>query len=320
MCALVAVAAASIFAGLIFGSADLGVGSIANLLLGADTPGTEQIVFQLRLHRVLAAFAVGALLALAGVLMQVLLKNPLADPYVLGTSGGAAVAALTITLFGLPGLWVDAGAFAGALLATLLVFFVARDRRGFESGRLLLAGIVLASGFAAAISIMLALAPERGVKGMLFWLMGDFSFARNIGGLWLVLLLAGLLAVSFARDLNVLARGETQARILGQNTNRVQWALFIAGALLTAIAVSTAGPVGFVGLVIPHLMRLVIGSDHRGVVPAAMLAGGALLALADTLARTIVAPIQLPVGALMALIGVPTFLYLLRRDSSRQRY
>ena len=180
---------------------------------------------------------------------------------------------------------------------------------------LLLTGIVLASGFAAVISVMLALAPDQGIKGMLFWLMGDFSLARSASAPLALLALASAVAMLFARDLNTLARGETTARILGQEVMRIQLALFIAGSFLTAVAVSHAGPIGFIGLVIPHLVRLLAGSDHRIVVPGAVLIGGAMLVAADTLARTIAAPLQLPVGALTALIGVPTFLYLMRQQS-----
>ncbi|MEO0998734.1 MAG: iron ABC transporter permease, partial [Pseudomonadota bacterium] len=268
------------------GSADLSLAAVFRAI-GADG-GSDGYIVALRAERAAIAFAVGGLLALAGLSMQVLLRNPLADPYVLGTSGGAAVAALGAGLLGFGGLWVDLSAFAGALGATLLVFTVARRDGGLAPERLLLTGVVLAAGFGAVISVLLALAPDYGIKGMLFWLMGDFSFSRYPGGVWSLLALAAGVAWLYSRDLNVLARGARQAQVLGQAVGRVQLALFVGASLLTAVAVSTAGPVGFVGLVVPHLVRLLAGSDHRIVIPASVLAGGSLLVLADTLARTIV--------------------------------
>ena len=316
---LIALAAAGLAAGaaaLAFGSADLSLREIAVALFDQDAAPGHKLIAQLRLQRAASAFAVGGLLALAGVFMQVLLRNPLADPYVLGTSGGAAVAALLATLAGFTTLAIDFSAFIGAAAATAFVYLVARSGMAVSPARLLLTGIVLASGFAAMISVLLALAPEQGVKGMLFWLMGDFSFSRNAGPVWLLLIVSGTAAMFIARELNVLARGEIQAKILGQNVNRLQAVLFLASALLTAVAVSTAGPIGFIGLVVPHLIRLVVGSDHRRVVPGAILAGGTLMVVADTSARTIVAPLQLPVGALTAFIGVPTFLILMSRTGA----
>jgi iron complex transport system permease protein len=270
----------------------------------------------LRLPRALAAYGTGASLALAGAMMQVLLRNPLADPYILGTSGGAAVAALSVMLAGGSVLLVDISAFAGALGSTFLVFVIARRGGNLAPGRLLLTGVVIAAGWGAVISLMLATSPEANLRGLLFWLMGDFSFAGNpLPGLAVA---AAALAVGLmlARSLNVLSTGDQQATLLGLSVKPVRAGIFILSALLTAVAVTTAGTVGFIGLVVPHLIRLLSGMDHRSLLPGAALAGGALLVVADTVARTIVAPLQLPVGAITAVIGVPLFLFLLSRTAT----
>jgi iron complex transport system permease protein len=245
--------------------------------------------------------------------MQVLLRNPLADPYVLGVSGGASVGALLAMLFGLPLVLINGSAFAGALAATLLVFGLAHGEGAWTATRLLLTGVIVASGCGAIVALLLALAPEAQLRSMVFWLLGDLALA---GSPWpaLTVLAAGLAAsLPFARELNVLARGELAARSLGVPVTRLRTGVQVAASLLTAAAVTTAGSVGFIGLVVPHLTRLALGNDHRLLLPASVLAGGTLLGIADTLARSIVAPLQLPVGVLTALIGVPLFLFLLTR-------
>ena len=214
---------------------------------------------------------------------------------------------------------VDFAAFGGAMAATLLVFSIAHGTGSWAPARLLLTGVVLAAGFSAATTLLLALSPEQNLRGMLFWLMGDLSFAFEPWRvLWLlaVLVVAGTLA---ARHLNVLSRGELQAGIVGMPVVGFRYLVFAAAALATALSVTTVGVIGFIGLVVPHLIRLLAGSDHRIVVPASALAGGTLLVIADTLARTIMAPRQLPVGALTAAIGVPLFLILMSKSrGSRQ--
>lgn len=311
---LLLLALACLAAALATGSESLPPALIAEILAGGGTPGERDLVLELRLPRALSAFAVGGLLALAGVLMQVLLRNPLADPYILGTSGGAAVGALAALSVGLAPWAVDAGAFTGALGAMLIVFLVAHGSGSWTPARLLLTGVVLASGLSAVIGLLLTLSPEQGIHGMLFWLMGDFSFAHAPAPLLVVLAVGTALALAAARELNVLARGETMAAILGQRVAVVQAAIFVGAALLTAVAVTAAGTIGFVGLVVPHMIRLVTGSEHRRVIPAAAVAGGCLLVVADTLARTAMAPRQLPVGTLTALLGVPLFLALMWRQ------
>ena len=313
--ALAIAALVALGASLAVGSIDVGVSAIVRALGGDTTETASAIVRELRLPRALAAFAVGALLALSGALMQVLLRNPLADPYILGISGGAAVGALGAMLAGAASL-VTPAALAGALVSTALVFALARtglDRAPWTTTRLLLTGVVVAAGWGALIALMLTMAPDARVKGMLFWLIGDLGGTTLATPALVVLAVALIGSLAFARDLNVLARGEHFAAALGVSVDRTTLALSALAALATAAAVTTAGSVGFVGLVVPHALRLVIGNDQRVLLPASVLAGGALLVVADTLARTVVAPVQLPVGVITALVGVPVFLALLSR-------
>ncbi len=299
---------------LMVGSLPLSPARVITALMGQGDELARQVIWTVRLPRALAAFAVGGLLAVSGALMQVMLRNPLADPYVLGVSGGAAVAALMGLMAGLGSQQVALPAFAGALGSTGLVFGLARRGGGGNPSRLLLSGVGLAAGWGALVSFLLAIADPARLPGMLFWLMGDLGAVAHPPWLALaVLMLLALLALPLGRSLNVLARGALQAEALGVPVNRLLPAVHVLAALATALAVTVAGSVGFVGLVVPHLLRLVVGNDQRLLIPAAALTGGSLLVLADTLARTIVAPQQLPVGVVTALLGVPVFLYLLNR-------
>lgn len=296
------------------GSVSVTPGEVAAVIFGEGSNLQQTLVLELRLPRTLAAFATGGLLAVAGALMQVLLRNPLADPYVLGLSGGAAVGALLAMLAGLGGLIVSGSAFAGAMLATLMVFGLAHGTGSWTPSRLLLTGVVVAAGWGAVITLMLAISPAQRLPGMLYWLMGDVSYARSPWPALVLLFLVCLLVVPLGRSLNVLARGPMQAAALGVSVRPLEWTIYILASLLTATAVTMAGSIGFVGLVVPHMLRLVLGNDQRLILPACALAGGTLLVLADTLARVVIAPEQLPVGVITALLGVPTFLYLLYRS------
>lgn len=307
-------AGASLLLAVTVGSTHIGAGQAMGALFDHQDPLVRQIILELRLPRALNAFCTGGLLALAGALMQVLLRNPLADPFVLGVSGGAAVAALGAMLAGLGGWMIDASAAGGALAATLLVFGLSHGSGGWTPQRLLLTGVVVAAGAGAMVSLLLSLGEDSRLRGMLFWLMGDLSFASFSRTAPLVLLVVGILAMTGARDLNVLARGDVAAQSLGVPLQPARIALFCATSVLTAAAVTTAGSIGFIGLLTPHLVRLMSGSDHRTLVPASILLGGILLTLADVLARVAAAPRQLPVGALTAIIGVPLFLFLMQRD------
>ncbi|WP_150912458.1 FecCD family ABC transporter permease [Marinobacter halotolerans] len=296
------------------GSASISPSDTFAVLTGSGTPIQQTVLLELRLPRTLTAFATGGLLAVAGALMQVLLRNPLADPYVLGLSGGAAVGALLAMMAGVAGAVVSGSAFAGALLATFLVFGIAHGTGSWTPSRLLLTGVVVAAGWGALIALILAMSPARQLPGMLYWLMGDISPTANPVPALILMLLVCLLVFPLGRSLNVLARGPMQAAALGVSVRPLEWTIYILASLLTATAVTMAGSVGFVGLVVPHMLRLVLGNDQRLILPACALAGGALLVVADTLARVVIAPEQLPVGVITALLGVPTFLYLLHRS------
>ena len=308
---------ASIVVAASIGSVNLGWGQWWNALLD---PGSEfgDLVWRLRLPRAAAAWTVGALLSLSGCLMQVLLRNPLADPYILGVSGGASFAALLGMTLGVSAALLPALAWSGALVSILLVFSLARGEGPWSGTRLLLTGVVTASGWAALISLLLTLGPDGSLRGMLFWLIGDLSYARLPFWALAILVTIFLVCLGMARSLNVLAMGETTARLLGEPTRKLLWVVYLLASVLTATAVSIAGNIGFVGLIVPHLMRLLVGSDHRVLFPAAAMFGGLFLVFSDTLARTVLAPRQLPVGVVTALLGVPLFLLLLNRARVKQ--
>jgi iron complex transport system permease protein len=311
---LATLALAAVAGSLFVGSVALSPRAVLAALGGHGSPLARALVISLRLPRTLAAFATGGLLGLAGALMQVLLRNPLADPYVLGVSGGAAVGALAALLAGLGTVVATGTGFAGALVSMLVVFALAHGRGSWAPTRLLLTGVVIAAGWGAAISLLLALSPATTLRSMLFWLMGDLAY-RGAWGVPLAALAAALvLCTPFARQLNVLARGELRARALGVSVRPLTIGLYVTASLLTAIAVVEAGTIGFVGLIVPHMIRLAGGSDHRLVLPGAALGGGALLTVADLLARSVAAPRALPVGVVTAALGVPLFLYLLLRS------
>ncbi|HJV51014.1 MAG TPA: iron ABC transporter permease [Noviherbaspirillum sp.] len=290
-------------------------------LLRGHPSSLAATLLELRLGRALSAFVTGATLSLAGVMMQALLRNPLADPYVLGVSGGASVGALGAILLFSTSWAIDSAAFAGAIAVALLLFVLARrDLRGGAEGdapMLLLTGVIVAAGCGALVTLMLSIAPEGRLRGMVFWLIGDLSATQPRLLPWLIWLGALGFALRTARAINIVALYAEAAATLGVRVNRLRQGLFLCAALLTASAVSTAGSIGFVGLIVPHACRFAWGSDHRLLLPAATLAGGSFLVLADTLARSIVAPQQLPVGVITALIGVPVFLLQLHHVQRR---
>lgn len=317
---LTLVSAAALGLALSIGSSAIAPTDVLRLLMWPDASADADIVHGLRLPRVLTAFAVGALLALAGALLQVLLHNPLADPYVLGVSGGAAAGALGAMVLGLSAAWLQLGAFGGALLSILLVFGAARRDLASPGGvgqadagapRLLLTGVMFAALWSALITLLLLVAPDTRLRGMLFWLVGDLSVgaapAWPIGALAVLLPIAVLLA----RDLNVMLRGPALAHTLGVRVAPLRRRVYLLASFATAVAVTSGGAIGFVGLVVPHALRLGFGNDQRLLLPASALAGGSLLVLADALARWVIAPQQLPVGVVTALLGAPMFLWLL---------
>jgi len=307
----------AILGSLLSGSVDLSFSDLMSYAAG-DLPDLQgQVLEDIRLPRTLAAFVTGSALALAGVLMQVLLRNPLADPYILGLSGGAAVGALASIMLGLGGWWLSGTAFVGALISVGVVFGIASRAGSWSTTHLLLTGVVVSAGWGALINLMLSTSASASVQGMLFWLMGDLS-QSSVGAAQIGVLVVGtVLAMRAARSLNVLVRGDLAAASLGVDIKRLRLSLFFGASLLTVIAVTTAGSVGFVGLVVPHMLRLIGARDHRVLIPFSLLTGGTFLVVADTLARTLLAPQQLPVGVITALIGVPSFIAILRSIPSK---
>lgn len=269
------------------------------------------------------ACVVGALLSLSGALLQLLLRNPLADPYTLGISSGAAAGALLMTvvpMFGFVAAGMQLGAIVGALLSTALLFLLTRRRllapptlSETPGVSLILTGVMLAAGLGAISSLLLVLAPDTALRGALFWLMGDLDVEGVGSWSWLALLIAAGWSLLQAPKLNVLVHGEATAYLLGISVPGLRLQVLLIASLATALAVSAAGAIGFIGLVVPHVCRMVLGNDQRRLLPASMLLGAATLVLADLLARTIAAPVQLPVGVLTALLGVPVFLLILSR-------
>jgi iron complex transport system permease protein len=307
-------ASGSVLAALTFGSVPTRVSEVFAALFFARSDMTAEIVWELRGPRALAAFACGGLLALAGTLLQVLLRNALADPYVLGVSGGASLGALLALGAGAGAVAMNASALAGALSALVLVFGLTYRSGDWNVYRLLLTGVVLSAGFSALISLTLVLAPDAQVRGMLFWLMGDLSQTESGASAGLVLCALLVLGMATATRLDLLALGDLKARSLGVAIAPLQMMTFAAAAVATVAAVVTAGAIGFIGLIAPHAIRLAGVVRHRTLLPLAVLLGASLLTIADTIARTIWSPQQLPVGIFTALIGVPAMLLLLGRQ------
>lgn len=319
--ALAAVAMLALFAGIAYGGVTIAPDRLAAVLLQRthDDPFAA-IVWTLRLPRVAAGAMVGAALGVAGALMQALLRNPLVDPYLTGISAGAGVAVAIGTVLGLSAaVTAPLGFFAGAATA-LAVAALARRGAGIDRERLILAGVVLSSLLAAVVTVaLMTIARDYTAEMLLAWLAGSLA-GRGPGDVLAALpeFAAGLvLAVIAVPALNVVRVGEARAAALGVDVGRLQWTLLAAATLLTASAVVLGGLVGFVGLLVPHLARRVVGDDLRALLPAAFLIGAALVALADTIARTVLAPAEIPLGVLLAFVGVPAFFVLYLRGGTR---
>lgn len=320
---MVAVLFVMILFALKLGAVPISVADLTMLLLrrlaGAEEPlptEYQMIVFNIRLPRILLGVLVGASLSVAGAGFQALLRNPLADPYVLGVSSGAALGA--ILALGAPSLLTPLAAFGGAGAAIACVYLLGRRGGQLDSYTLLLAGIITASFLSALILFLMTTLPSRDTRGMAFWLMGDLSSSSALpAGLLFVVMLFAIGAIyTTAADLNLLLSGEQEAAHLGVDVPRVKLVVYLSASLLTALAVSVSGAIGFVGILVPHIIRLLFGSDYRVLIPATALGGAIVIVLADALARTVNAPNELPVGAITAMAGAPLFLYLLRRRLS----
>jgi iron complex transport system permease protein len=276
------------------------------------------IMVDIRLPRILLGILVGAALSVAGASFQALLRNPLADPYVLGVSSGAALGAI-LALLAVPmlPLMTPLAAFLGATATITGVYFLGQREGHLDSNTLLLAGIISASFLSAIIMFLMTTLASRDLRGIAFWLMGDLSTSLPPGLLWILLVgfvLASGAIFTTASDLNLLLAGEREAMHLGVDVTRVKLVVYVSASVLTGLAVSVSGAIGYVGLLVPHLMRMLFGSDYRILIPTSAIGGAIVIVLADTLARTIVAPTELPVGAMTAMAGAPVFIYLLRRS------
>lgn len=308
---------------LLVGTAKVDVGTgCAGLLCalrqgGFDAvPPETMILFSIRLPRIIFAGIVGASLSIAGVLFQGLLRNPLAEPFILGISGGAAVGAITAIIIGAGccALGIPLLAFLGAAATVGVVFITGRRNGRLEPNTLLLAGVIINAFFSALIMFFLSISAAADLHSMTFWLMGNLGLVGWGEILTALVFLCCGAAVScrYGRSLNLIVTGDETALHLGVNVERTKVILFVAGSLMTAVAVAFAGIIGFVGLIIPHMMRLMLGSDHRLLLPASFLFGASFLVIADTVARSILPYTELPVGVVTALCGAPYFLYLLR--------
>ncbi len=323
--ALAVVLLASVVLALKLGAVPISVSdlvlSLARVAIGrSDRLPTSYrlIVFDLRLPRILLGILVGAALSVAGASFQALLRNPLADPYVLGVSSGAALGAI-LSLIAAPQtpLITPLAAFLGAAATIAAVYFLGRREGQLDSGTLLLAGIISASFLSAVIMFLMTTMAGRDLRGMAFWLMGDLStpLPPNLSWILVVGLAVAVGAIySTAGDLNLLLTGEREALHLGVDVTRVKLVVYVAASVLTGLAVSVSGAIGYVGLLVPHVMRMLFGTDYRLLIPTSALGGAIAIVLADTLARTVVAPTELPVGAMTAMAGAPVFIYLLRRS------
>lgn len=316
---LAALAAGAVLLSLRLGAVRLGVREVVDGVLGRGDPTAVAIVQRLRLPRSVLAALVGGALGASGAAFQALLRNALAEPYILGVSGGAAVGAVGAIVLGLSapsGAGTALAAFAGAALAIVLVLRLAGSvGEALDTRVLLLSGVVIGAFFNAVILLALTFADLESFRAALFWMMGSVGGAtwREIGVLAATAGPALLLLMALARPLNLLAVGEETAAYLGVRTERVKLLAYGAASLAAAASVAVAGVVGFVGLVVPHVVRILWGADHRFLLPASVLLGATFLVLADALARTAAAPTELPIGVVTAFVGVPFFLWLLRR-------
>lgn len=318
--ALLAASAVAVLLSVRYGAVDLSLAETVAAALGRGPESTRIIVQELRMPRAVMALLVGGGLALSGAVFQALLRNPLAEPYILGISGGAAAGAVLVLALGLVAMasWaLPVAAFAGALVAVALVFGVAAsaDRR-LDVRVLLLAGVVVGAFFSACIALILALSDAPTVRSAVLWMMGSLSGAtwRAVGVVAAYTLPAAVLILGLARALNAMAIGEETASYLGTEVEQVKRIAYGVASLIAAAGVAFTGVIGFVGLIIPHGVRLVVGSEHRVLLPLSFLAGAAFLTLADLMARTILAPVEIPIGVITAFVGVPFFLVLLRRS------
>ncbi|MFY9555944.1 MAG: iron ABC transporter permease [Blastocatellia bacterium] len=306
------------------GSEHVGIGPVLRIIVGeitgrvADVTAEQRIIIAgIRLPRVLMAIAVGAALSVAGAAYQALLRNPLGDPYILGVSTGAALGAILATVFAESVLLTrPAAAFIGAVATIGVVYVLGQTRQGGSSERLILAGVIVNAFLSSGVIFLVTTAAGSRQRSVLSWLIGDLSGESRLLPFVAIFVVAGISVIyANARSLNLLMTGEEEALALGVEVERVKVTVYLAASLITGAAVAVSGVIGFVGLIIPHAIRLAGGSDNRLVVPASALVGGSFLLIADSVARTVISPRELHIGVITALIGAPVFIYLLRRTS-----
>ncbi len=314
---LLVVAFLALLGGLLVGGTSLPIWQIASAIAHPHASDAATIVWQLRLPRVIIGAVVGSSLAIAGALLQGMLRNPLVDPYLTGVSAGAAVAIVAGMTIGISAAAVPALGFGSGMATALLVAALARRGAGIDATRLILAGVSLSSLFSAIIALMLTrLQTTDAAPAIIGWLAGSLA-ARGWSDLVFALpyaILGAAIAAFSVPALNALRLGDVRAASVGVDVERTQWAILCASSLLTACAVTLSGTVGFVGLIVPHVARRIVGSDARAVIPASALLGATLVILADAVCRSAFAPTEIPIGVLLAFIGVPAFLYLYLRD------
>lgn len=305
----------SIIAGLAIGSVDISITELFTLLTGGDVdPSVSSIIWDIRLPRVIMAIAVGGGLSVAGAVFQALLMNPLAEPYILGISSGGTFGAILSFVLGLSFFYTQMFAFAGAIIVVFLVFYLGQRFGELEPNVLLLTGVMIGAFFSALILLLLTVL-EDSVRTAVFWLIGNLSFANleNVVIVLPIVVIGSLVLFLFSQKYNVLTMGSQTASQLGVNAGAVKNISYIAASLIVGAVVSVSGIVGFVGLLVPHIARLLFGVDNRIVVPSSFIIGASYLILADLIARSMISPAEIPVGAITALFGAPVFIYLLRK-------
>lgn len=315
---LVILLAVSITAGISIGSVDISIKQLFALFTNGEVDDSvARIIYDIRLPRVLLAIAVGGGLSIAGAVFQALLMNPLAEPYILGISSGGTFGAILSFLLGLTFFYTQLFAFAGAVIVVFLVFYLGQRFGELEPNVLLLTGVMIGAFFSALILLMLTVM-EDSVRTAVFWLIGNLSFSgmENVIIVLPVVMIGSLFLFFFSQKFNVLTLGSSTASQLGINAGFVKNFSYIVSSLIVGAVVSVSGIIGFVGLLVPHIVRLIVGVDNRIVVPASFLLGASYLIIADIIARTIISPAEIPVGAITALLGAPVFIYLLRRRFS----
>ena len=299
---------------LLLGSVNINISDLISSFSGTSTDTVQEIIFNIRIPRLLLAIGVGGGLSVAGAVFQSLLMNPLADPYILGVSSGGSFGAVLALLLGLSFIWVELFSIVGASIVILLVFIIGHRFGKLQPNILLLTGVMIGAFFSALILLLLTFLNDT-LRTAIFWLVGNLAMADNFSAYYIVIfsIILSIVLSLFGYKLNLLAMGDEDASNLGLNPKRIKSVVYILASVLVGIIVSVSGIIGFVGLLIPHVVRIIFGSDNRIVVPASFLVGAIFLVFADTIARTVILPSELPVGVVTALIGAPAFIYLLKK-------